>query len=823
MTDIYRKYKSQCYDIAYGILASCDDAEACTEAVLRSANEIATEDKYSLLSVLLLRSAREHALEAASASSKRRSELSLALDEMKDAVPSAVQLDTSIKDTAKKDLINSFLSSIPQRTRKIFIRRYWYFSPIYEISKDLHLTEEKARFILARTRKKLRWYLEKNSGQATDERKLIKALSLARDKYIDEADPTKEAFRRVRSLTVRGLSAACICSFIIFINLWLFLPLTPKVQDISKYSDSEYFSVIEKINSYRTEYPEYKNNYLKIVNTVYKILNGEMRSSNVYVTYPTYSPAYHETVESRSNGIISDGDLVKNEKYAFRLTRDFTIEIYTLKGEISSHVRSLSITPPEGCTFDYKSFGTIYLSKDGGTLTVLLDCRLEGGEMKRYNIFVFNIDVTDPKSMADSYSCDKDSFILRGYCDKSFVRDEMLYLVSKFYPSADFSDPDNFLPKYISFGKREFIVPNTDDSNDNVKNGSGVCAITSVCKLDLETLALEDVYSTFIYSKNIAIGEDSIFISYEYHKKDEGKDYKKLCTMTDIATVNYSDGGLYLKGLYSVEGTFGLYPYAINEKNGILRVVTETNDVGYAKKTSWLGVSRYTLNLLDKSISLYCIDTESGKVVASLERFIRQQQDEKPYLTPGLLAMRFEGDRVYIEGAHLSGKGSILYMIDMPDLTNLTYTASEPERYEFPCTMYDFGDDLILGVGNMSGKSGTIKVEIYQKTSDGKISVLCSSEGKYSYKGYHIQKSTLVDRESYLVGLVSPGKDFYSMRYVLLHFNGEAFEVVLSVDDISKGQESIYLDDMYDGVRSFIQDGYLYIICENNFIVKKLP
>ena len=45
--------------------------------------------------------------------------------------------------------------------RKIFMRRYWYMSEIREIAHDYNFSESKVKMSLARTREKLRKFLEK--------------------------------------------------------------------------------------------------------------------------------------------------------------------------------------------------------------------------------------------------------------------------------------------------------------------------------------------------------------------------------------------------------------------------------------------------------------------------------------------------------------------------------------------------------------------------------------------------------------------------------------------------------------------------------------
>lgn len=59
-----------------------------------------------------------------------------------------------------KDVINRFLRSLPQEKRRIFIRRYWYLSPISEIAVDFSVSEGKVKMILMRTRNELKEKLE---------------------------------------------------------------------------------------------------------------------------------------------------------------------------------------------------------------------------------------------------------------------------------------------------------------------------------------------------------------------------------------------------------------------------------------------------------------------------------------------------------------------------------------------------------------------------------------------------------------------------------------------------------------------------------------
>ena len=79
---------------------------------------------------------------------------------MEEILPDPVSEDTA-DEIALKDAINGFLASLPQQTRIIFVRRYWYLGSVKEIARDLSVKESSVKVILHRTRKQFKEYLEK--------------------------------------------------------------------------------------------------------------------------------------------------------------------------------------------------------------------------------------------------------------------------------------------------------------------------------------------------------------------------------------------------------------------------------------------------------------------------------------------------------------------------------------------------------------------------------------------------------------------------------------------------------------------------------------
>lgn len=57
-------------------------------------------------------------------------------------------------------VLSDFLRTLPQETRQVFVRRYWYADSVRDIAKRYQLGESKVKTMLFRTRNKLRDYLE---------------------------------------------------------------------------------------------------------------------------------------------------------------------------------------------------------------------------------------------------------------------------------------------------------------------------------------------------------------------------------------------------------------------------------------------------------------------------------------------------------------------------------------------------------------------------------------------------------------------------------------------------------------------------------------
>ena len=91
---------------------------------------------------------------------KRNAQVVELSQEMQLCIPDTRQ-DAQLEGRDLKQLLESFLDSLPQESRLIFLRRYLYGDTIDEIARRYCLGESKVKQQLHRTRARLRTYLEK--------------------------------------------------------------------------------------------------------------------------------------------------------------------------------------------------------------------------------------------------------------------------------------------------------------------------------------------------------------------------------------------------------------------------------------------------------------------------------------------------------------------------------------------------------------------------------------------------------------------------------------------------------------------------------------
>nr|WP_279591730.1 sigma-70 family RNA polymerase sigma factor [Paenibacillus sp. F411] len=95
---------------------------------------------------------------------KRNTHFDVLLSELEECLSSTNNTENSIMQKELSASISSFLRSIDEKSRNIFIRRYWYSDSIADVAKMFGISQSNAKVALYRIRNNLKKYLEKEEG-----------------------------------------------------------------------------------------------------------------------------------------------------------------------------------------------------------------------------------------------------------------------------------------------------------------------------------------------------------------------------------------------------------------------------------------------------------------------------------------------------------------------------------------------------------------------------------------------------------------------------------------------------------------------------------
>lgn len=634
--------------------------------------------------------------------------------------------------------------------------------------------------------------------------KMLHSMELIDEKYVAEADPTKVK-RRLKHPKLLAL-AACFTLLLTGLNLWLFIPFSTRLPDISRYSDSEYYPIIEKLNKLTYKPPAYKNNFEKLRDS-FLMAKGEDANGGVTespsVKVPiALSQTYSEVTDNQVTGVI-EGDLIKrSDKYIYYLNAGKgSLHIYSIDGVFSDGDGNY-LTDELGRYFigSYHDHSQeFYLSSDCRTVTVI--CTKSSDATGTWTQ-VLSLDVSDPTNIRERAKVD-----ITGYYNSSRMVDGKLLLLNSYYfgNNINFDDESTFLPQidtgdgFVSIPMEDIIVPETLTDT----------RYTVVCRLDEQTLALEDAAAFLSYSKEVYVSTDTIYVTHGYNDVSEEKNgYKTTVAMTEISALSYTGEQFELLGSIAVKGTVK-DQYSLDEHEGILRVVTTTSYNRMRESSNGEIMSVELDRNSGTSASLYCIDLAGWEIVAEVENFAPKGETVQ--------SVRFDGDSAYVCTAVVVTLVDPVFFFDLSDLSNITYKDTGViEGYS--SSLINIGDGYLLGIGVGIGPSGhrSVKLEVYTESEKG-VESFCAYELEDGFTSTDY-KSYLVDRENGLFGLGVDNLTYYIQdeetyeRYMLFHFDGSELKVL--VDEPLSGN--------YDFKRAVYIDDYLYMFSDEEYKIVKV-
>jgi RNA polymerase sigma-70 factor (ECF subfamily) len=159
-----QKYQHYLTKIAYNILSDIEDSEeSVNETYLATWNSIPPH-KPDILSTYLAKLTRRISIDIfrkRNRTKRQGSQYALSLVELEECLPDTNTPEQTLDNTLLSNAINSFLRTLPENTRNIFIGRYYYLDSVKDVARYCGISEAKAKTVLYRTRCKLKEYLTK--------------------------------------------------------------------------------------------------------------------------------------------------------------------------------------------------------------------------------------------------------------------------------------------------------------------------------------------------------------------------------------------------------------------------------------------------------------------------------------------------------------------------------------------------------------------------------------------------------------------------------------------------------------------------------------
>ena len=164
ISETSEKYGRYCHYIANNILHNDEDAGECVNDTYWGAWKAMPPQRPNRLSTFLGKITRNISLNRFKQYTTEKrgfGQTELVLSELEDCIPAVDTIEQATDEMDLVESINRFLNAQQEIKRNIFVRRYWYLSPIKEIADQYGMSESKTASILFRLRNELKLHLEK--------------------------------------------------------------------------------------------------------------------------------------------------------------------------------------------------------------------------------------------------------------------------------------------------------------------------------------------------------------------------------------------------------------------------------------------------------------------------------------------------------------------------------------------------------------------------------------------------------------------------------------------------------------------------------------
>lgn len=160
IAELEKKYGGLCRSLISRVLTDRRDAEECLNSVFMKLWSSIPPASPENLQAYVAKAARNEAI-SRYRSLRGSGRANVSFEALDDILPAGTRIEDEAEARLMAEAINRFLGGLDPKKRAIFLRRYWCFESVMEISREFSLPEKRISDILFKTKLSLKKYLIK--------------------------------------------------------------------------------------------------------------------------------------------------------------------------------------------------------------------------------------------------------------------------------------------------------------------------------------------------------------------------------------------------------------------------------------------------------------------------------------------------------------------------------------------------------------------------------------------------------------------------------------------------------------------------------------
>lgn len=161
---VEKKYGALCHSVAWNLLHSQEDAKECLNDTWHGLWNAIPPRQPERLGPFAARVTRNLAMKRLTRqNAEKRQGITVSFEELNQCIPDEKTVEQALEGKELTKLLDAFLDTLGEEDRNLFLRRYWFFDSVRQLSRNFGITENHVKIKLYRMRKALKKYLEQEA------------------------------------------------------------------------------------------------------------------------------------------------------------------------------------------------------------------------------------------------------------------------------------------------------------------------------------------------------------------------------------------------------------------------------------------------------------------------------------------------------------------------------------------------------------------------------------------------------------------------------------------------------------------------------------